>query len=51
MLVPAIPRPSPPAGCGGGRRRDEGAGTLMRAAYLEHGRGIGARRPLGVAAH
>ena len=26
-------------------------GTLMRAAYLEHGRGIGARRPLGVAAH
>ena len=49
---------------GGGRRRDERAGTLaraaywggaggtlMRAAYLEHGRGIGARRPLGVAAH
>lgn len=23
----------------------------MRAAYLEHGRGIGARRPLGAAAH
>lgn len=46
--------------CGGGRRRDERAGTLaraaywggaggtlMRAAYLEHGRGIGARHPLG----
>ena len=26
-------------------------GALMRAAYLEHRRGIGARRPLGVAAH
>ena len=46
--------------CGGGRRRDERAGTLaraaywggaggtlMRTAYLEHGRGIGARHPLG----
>lgn len=30
MLVPAIPRPSPSAGCGGGRRRDEGAGALAR---------------------
>ena len=26
-------------------------GTLMRAAYLEHGRGIGARHPLGAATH
>ena len=26
-------------------------GTLMRAAYLEHGRGIGARRSLGAATH
>lgn len=26
-------------------------GTLMRAAYLGHRRGIGARRPLGAAAH
>lgn len=31
MLVPTVPRPSPSAGCGGGRRRDERAGTLARA--------------------
>ena len=60
----AYPRDAAVPSCGGGRRRDERAGTLaraaywggaggtlMRAAYLEHGRGIGARRPLGVAAH
>lgn len=51
MLVPTVPRPNPSAGCGGGRRRDEGAGALMRAAYLGRRRGIGARRPLGVAVH
>lgn len=50
----AHPRDAAVPSCGGGRRRDERAGTLaraaywggaggtlMRAAYLEHGRGIG----------
>lgn len=58
MLVPTVPRPSPSAGCGGaqlrdaavpscggGRRRDERAGALARAAYWGgHGRDIDARR-------
>lgn len=33
MLVPTVPRQSLSARCGGGRRRDERAGTLARAAY------------------
>lgn len=62
--VRAHPRDTAVPSCGGGRRRDEGAGALMRAAYLGRGegalirtaylgtgRGIGARRPLGVAVH
>lgn len=45
MLVPTVPRPSPSAGCGGGRRRDERAGALARAAYWGgRGRDIDARR-------
>lgn len=43
----AHPRDAAVPSCGGGRRSDEGAGALMRAAYLGRRRGIGARRPLG----
>ena len=43
----AHPQDAAVPSCGGGRRRDEGAGALMRTAYLGRRRGIGARRPLG----
>lgn len=45
MLVPTVPRQSLSARCGGGRRRDERAGALARAAYWGgRGRDIDARR-------
>lgn len=47
----AHPRDAAVPSCGGGRRRDEGAGALMRTVYLGRRRGIGARRPLGAAVH